>query len=243
MADKETILNVDVSNETYDSLIPQLFHRIEEQQHSFIVAVNPEKIMKAEQNADLRELINAADYQIPDGIGVLLASRLQGGRITDRITGVDLMMAIIREASRQQKRIFLYGAKPGVAEEAKAQLQKDDPNVHVAGVMHGYTDDNDAVIEAINQSQADIVFVAKGSPAQEQWINDNKSRLHASVFQGVGGSFDVIAGHTKRAPAWTRKLGLEWLYRLIVEPWRWKRQIVLPRFLLHVVRKRQKKES
>ncbi|TMN21948.1 WecB/TagA/CpsF family glycosyltransferase [Lentibacillus cibarius] len=240
MANKETILNVDVSNETYDSLIRQLFHRIKEKQQAFIVAVNPEKIMKAEQNPELRDLINTADYQIPDGVGVLLASKLKGGQITNRITGIDLMMEIVREAAKQEKRIFLYGAKPGVAEAAKAQLIQDYPNLQVAGVLHGYTESNEYIIDTINQSQADILFVAMGSPRQEEWIRKNQSRLHVSVFQGVGGSFDVIAGNTKRAPAWTRKLGLEWLYRLIVEPWRWKRQLVLPTFLLKVIRKRNK---
>ncbi|RYG71923.1 glycosyltransferase [Lentibacillus lipolyticus] len=241
MAKKETILNVDVSNETYDSLIQQLFNRMKENKQAFIVAVNPEKIMKADQNPDLKALINTADYQIPDGVGVLLASKLQGGSITNRITGIDLMMEIVREAAEQEKRIFLYGAKPGVAEAAKEQLVQDYPNLQVAGVMHGYHDDNEYIIETINQSQADILFVAMGSPRQEEWIRQNQSRLHVSVFQGVGGSFDVVAGNTKRAPVWSRKLGLEWLYRLIAEPWRWKRQIVLPKFLLKVLQQRTKK--
>ncbi|MFC2947529.1 WecB/TagA/CpsF family glycosyltransferase [Virgibacillus sediminis] len=235
---KETILGVDVSVETYESLKSKLFSAEAEEKQSFIVAVNPEKIMKANDDPSLKELINTADYQIPDGVGVLIASKLQGGRVTDRITGIDLMIELVGEATSQGKSIFLYGAKPGVAETAKQELEKQHPGLQVAGVMDGYEQDNEKIVENINASGADLVFAALGSPKQEEWIRDNRERLNVSILQGVGGSFDVIAGNIKRAPAPFRKTGLEWLYRLIVEPWRWKRQLNLPKFLVKVWKNR-----
>ncbi|MBM7571366.1 WecB/TagA/CpsF family glycosyltransferase [Aquibacillus albus] len=238
MANKETILGVDVSNETYDSITKQLFYNIEEKKQSFIVAVNPEKIMKASKDPQLRELINSADYQIPDGVGVLIASKLQGGSISNRITGIDLMNALIEEAEKQGKRVFLYGGKPGVAEVAAKRLKETYPNLCLAGILDGYQKDNDKIIDTINDANADLLFVAMGSPRQEEWIRANREQLNVSVFQGVGGSFDVLAGNIKRAPGIFRKFGLEWLYRLIVEPWRWKRQLALPRFLVQVITKK-----
>lgn len=239
MSKKENILGINVSNETYDTLKQQLFNRMDENKQSFIVAVNPEKIMKAEQEQGLRDLINSANYQIPDGVGVLLASRLQGGSISNRITGIDLMMELVQAAAEQNKRVCLYGAKPGVAETAKKELQKQYPNLQVTGVIDGYIKDNNQIVDTINESQAEILFVAMGSPRQEEWIRENQSKLNVSVFQGVGGSFDVLAGNIKRAPGIFRRFGLEWLYRLIAEPWRFKRQMALPRFLVKVIKSKK----
>lgn len=232
---KESILGVDVSKETYDSLTAELFSRAKEGKKSFIVAVNPEKIIKAEQDLNLKKLINSADYQIPDGIGVLLASKLQRGQIRDRITGIDLMMRIVVESSNQEKEVFLYGGKPGVAEKAKQQLLKEYPKLKIVGVLDGYQTDDQQLIDKINKTKPTIIFVALGSPRQEEWILKNKENLNVSIFQGVGGSFDVIAGNIKRAPAFFLKFGLEWLYRLLMEPWRWKRQLAIPRFLVKVL--------
>lgn len=239
MGKQETILGIHVSNETYSSLKKQLFVDMENGKQAFIVAVNPEKIMKAAKEPELKLLINGADYQIPDGVGVLIASKLQGGTISKRITGIDLMMELIREAALKKKRIFLYGAKPGVAEKAKEKLMNTYPNLEVSGVVDGYVKNNGDVLDAINKSKADILFVGLGSPGQEEWIRENRSKLHVSIFQGVGGSFDVLAGNLKRAPALFRKAGLEWLYRLIVEPWRWKRQLALPKFLIKVLKSKR----
>ncbi|MBO8156680.1 MAG: WecB/TagA/CpsF family glycosyltransferase [Bacillaceae bacterium] len=234
MTAKETILGVDVTQATYESLTAELFQRINDQKQSFIVAINPEKIMKAQKDEKLRTLLNSADYHIPDGVGVLIASRLKGGNIKTRITGIDLMMRIIKEAANQQKSIFLYGAKPGVADQAAENVKQQYPDIQIKGTIDGYQKDMDDVIKTINQAEPDILFVALGSPKQEQWIRQYRNQLKVSLFQGVGGSFDVLAGNIERAPAAFRNLGLEWLYRLIREPWRWKRQLALPRFLIRV---------
>jgi N-acetylglucosaminyldiphosphoundecaprenol N-acetyl-beta-D-mannosaminyltransferase len=232
---KETILGVDVSTDNYDTLTSKLLEKIDNREKAFIVAINPEKIIKAQDDPSLMKLLNSADFQIPDGIGVILASKFKGGQIRERVTGIDMMLKLCETAAKHQKKIFLYGGKPGRADEAKVKLEEMYPGIQIAGTLHGYEKDQQVVREAINQSQADIIFVAMGSPAQENWIIANKETLHPSVYQGVGGSFDVISGKIERAPESFQKLGLEWLYRLMKEPWRIKRQAVLPLFLIRAI--------
>ncbi|MFC5589126.1 WecB/TagA/CpsF family glycosyltransferase [Sporosarcina soli] len=231
---KEEILGVQVNTENYDELIPKVFQNIEEKKKSLVVAINPEKLMKAKEDPELKALLNRAEFQIPDGIGVIIASKLQKGNITSRVTGVDMMDRIVREAARTQKAIFLYGAKPGVAEKAAQKLLDTYPDLIVAGTQDGYEKDTRKVIETINQAKPDILFVAMGSPKQEQWIEKYRDELHPILYQGVGGSFDVLAGNVKRAPAIFQRFGAEWLYRLLKEPSRLKRQMNLPKFLLEV---------
>jgi N-acetylglucosaminyldiphosphoundecaprenol N-acetyl-beta-D-mannosaminyltransferase len=232
---KETILGVDVSTDNYDALTSKLLKKIDNREKAFIVAINPEKIIKAQDDPALMKLLNSADFQIPDGIGVILASKFKGGQIRERVTGIDMMLKLCETAAKHQKKIFLYGGKPGRADEAKVKLEEMYPGIQIAGTLHGYEKDQEVVRQTINQSQADIIFVAMGSPAQENWIIANKETLHPSVYQGVGGSFDVISGKIERAPESFQKLGLEWLYRLMKEPWRIKRQAVLPLFLIRAI--------
>ncbi|MFP3667394.1 WecB/TagA/CpsF family glycosyltransferase [Priestia sp. SIMBA_032] len=233
---KENILGIDVCSDTYDELAVKLLQDIDKGRKSFIVAINPEKIMKAQEDRELKSLLNQATYQIPDGIGVILASKLKKGRIRERVTGIDMMLKLCKEATNNGKRIFLYGAKPGIADEAKAKLEEMFPGISIVGTLNGYEKNEEVIERTINDSGAEIVFVALGSPAQENWIIAHKEKLNPSVYQGVGGSFDVISGRLNRAPAVFQKFGLEWLYRLLKEPWRWKRQLELPRFLLRVLR-------
>jgi N-acetylglucosaminyldiphosphoundecaprenol N-acetyl-beta-D-mannosaminyltransferase len=232
---KETILGVDVSTDNYDALTSKLLKKIDNREKAFIVAINPEKIIKAQEDPALMKLLNSADFQIPDGIGVILASKFKGGQIRERVTGIDMMLKLCETAAKHQKRIFLYGGKPGRADEAKVKLEEMYPGIQISGTLHGYEKDQQIVSQTINLSQADIIFVAMGSPAQENWIIANKDSLHPSVYQGVGGSFDVISGKIERAPESFQKLGLEWLYRLMKEPWRIKRQAVLPLFLIRAI--------
>ncbi|MBB5149827.1 WecB/TagA/CpsF family glycosyltransferase [Ureibacillus thermosphaericus] len=233
---KETVLGIQVNTENYDELIEQIFQRIERKEKSLIVAINPEKIMKAKEDPALKKLLNEAEFQIPDGIGVILASKIQKGQISERVTGVDLMMRLCEEAATKQKSIFLYGGKPGVAASAAEKLKELYPGIQIAGIQHGYETDNEKVISKINEAKPDILFVAMGSPKQENWINANRDQLYPTIYQGVGGSFDVLAGNVKRAPKAFQKVGLEWFYRLMMEPKRIKRQMALPKFLLEVVR-------
>ncbi|WP_394218220.1 WecB/TagA/CpsF family glycosyltransferase [Halobacillus trueperi] len=231
---KEQFLGVDVSSYSYEQLKQNIITDINQNKQSFIVAINPEKILQAQKDAELMRLLNKATYQIPDGVGVLLASKINRGDISQRVTGIDMLLTLCEQAADHDKSVFLYGAKPGVADKAKDSLKKKYPNLKIAGVIDGYEKDEARIIQTINEAQPDILFVALGSPKQEYWILDHMKDLNVKIFQGVGGSFDVISGRVKRAPDIFQRFGLEWLYRLVTEPWRIKRQIKLPSFLFKV---------
>lgn len=236
---KERMFGVDVNTESSVDTIGRIFSRLDAGEKSFIVAINPEKLMKSRRDPELRGILNAATIGIPDGVGVVLASRLRGGDITGRITGIDMMESLCKEASMRDVPVFLYGAKPGVASKAAEELAKQFPSLRVGGALDGYVKDEQQIIDTINQSGAKILFVALGSPTQENFIIRNMDKLNVSVFQGVGGSFDVFSGNIERAPEIFRKFGLEWLYRLLKEPSRWKRQLELPKFLIAVLTERR----
>ncbi len=236
---KESYLGIDVSALSYEGIIEDLRNRIESGKQSTIIAVNPEKVMAAQRDPQVKELINASTYQIADGVGILLAAKLKGGQITSRVTGVDMMSALLRFASEDGLPVYFFGAKEEVVAKAIANIQETFPAIKVAGYTNGYDKDEEALVQRIQQSGAKMIFVALGSPKQELWIQRNMPKLsNVQVFQGVGGSFDVFSGTVKRAPVAFRKLGLEWLYRLIASPSRIKRQLVLPIFLLKVLRSR-----
>lgn len=236
---KESYLGVHVSPLTYDKIINDLSGRIADGQQSTIIAINPEKVMAAQKDADLKSLINSSTYQIPDGIGILLASRIKRGKISERVTGVDMMERLLMFASLQGHPVYFYGAKEEVVKLAMSNIVERFPGIQIAGYTNGYEQDEEALIERINGSNARFIFVALGSPKQELWIQRNMARLPGvKVFQGVGGSFDVFSGTVKRAPLIFREFGIEWLYRLGTSPSRLKRQIKLPVFLYKVLRSR-----
>jgi N-acetylglucosaminyldiphosphoundecaprenol N-acetyl-beta-D-mannosaminyltransferase len=232
---KEQYLGVNVSVMTYDEILDDLRSRISEGKQSTVIAVNPEKVITANKNPLVKKLINESTYQIPDGIGMILASKVKGGALKERVTGVDMMERLLRFAAEEGHGVFFYGAKEEVVSEAKRKLEECFPTLNIAGYENGYTKDNQALVDKINASGAKLLFVALGSPKQEIWIKENMKHLNVKVFQGVGGSFDVFSGRTKRAPEFYRRFGLEWLYRLMKEPKRIKRQMNLPKFLIRVL--------
>lgn len=233
---KETYLGVDVSPLTYEGIISELQQKMARNEQSTIIAVNPEKVITANRDPQVKSLINESTFQIPDGVGVLLASKLKGGRITSRVTGVDMMGKLLDFAALEGHPVYFYGAKEEVVTKAISEIQKDRPQLKVAGYTNGYEKDESALVQCIHESGAKMLFVALGSPKQELWIKRNLANLpNVLVFQGVGGSFDVFSGMVKRAPAFFRKFGLEWLYRLASNPSRIKRQMNLPIFLWRVL--------
>ena len=215
---KEQYLGVNVIALNYDEIIEDIKKRMEEGLTSTIIAVNPEKVITASQDEQVKTLINDATYQIPDGVGILIASRLKGGDIQSRVTGVDMMDRLLKFAADEGKKIFMYGAKEEVVALAKVKIEEKYPSIQITGYSNGYTKDEDELVRKINESGAEIIFVALGSPRQELWIRDHMNELNVKVYQGVGGSFDVFAGNVKRAPSVFRKAGLEWFYRLIYRP-------------------------
>ena len=199
-----------------------------------VVTVNPEIVMSAQADPGLRDLINGADLVLPDGMGIVWAARLRGQRLAGRITGTDTLMSLAEMAAARGWRLFLLGAAPGVAEAAAGRLSARFPGLAIAGAHAGTPapEEDKLSIGLIRAGKADIVCVAYGSPAQERWIARNRDRLGAAVALGVGGALDFIAERVPRAPRWMRESGLEWAYRLMREPWRWRRMLALPRFAL-----------
>jgi len=202
----------------------------------YTVAINPEKVMRASREPALRPVLEGAGLKIPDGVGVVLASRLRGGPVRRRVTGIDLALAFCREAARHGWPVYLLGAAPGVAEAAGAELLRRYPELQIAGTGDGYFRGREReVAERVRASGARILFLALGSPAQEYWLSRYLPATGCRVGMGVGGTFDVLAGRTERAPRLMRKLGLEWLYRLVREPARYRRMAVLPVFLVRAL--------
>ncbi len=206
-----------------------------------VIAVNPEKVIKAQSDENLRGQLKSAGLLIPDGIGIVLAATILGLGKMHRVPGSELMPEICQIAAQKGRGVFLFGAAPEVNESVTVELTKRYPTIVIAGRQHGYVRDNEMedVVNRINDSRAQVLFIALGSPRQEQWMGAHMHKLkHVSVVQGVGGTFDVIAGRVKRAPSLFLRLNLEWLYRLLAQPQRILRQTALPKFVYRVLKQR-----
>lgn len=207
-----------------------------------VCTTNPEFMMVAQDDTNFRNILRRADLCVPDGVGLLWAARRMGRPLPERVTGSDGVPRIAERAAREGWRLYLLGAAPGVAEKAAEVLQARFPDLHVAGTYSGSPapEEEDALVARVNASGADILFVAYGAPQQDKWIARNLPRLDVSMAMGVGGAFDFIAGVIPRAPVWMREAGLEWLYRLYLQPWRLRRMLRLPRFVWAVLRQGRK---
>ncbi len=237
------VVGVPVDPATFDSMLAQIEAWIARRDRVYqICTVSPEFVMIAQDDPAFMRTLREADLCVPDGVGLLLAARLLGRRLPERVTGSDGVPLIARRAAERGWRLFLLGAAPGVAERAAARLVADNPGLLVAGTYAGSPDpaEEDAILTRVNSSGADILFVAYGAPQQDLWIARNRDRLSVAVAMGVGGTFDFIAGVVPRAPRWMQRLGLEWLYRLYRQPWRWRRMLRLPRFVWAVLTRRDR---
>ena len=205
-----------------------------------VATVNPEFVMLARRDRGFREVLRQCALRTPDAVGIILAARILGHPLPERVPGVDMVEALARASAARGDRVFLLGAAPGVAEAAGDRLLRDAPGLTIAGTFAGEaSEDGDAEsLAIIRETQPDIILVAYGAPAQENWASRNLAVSGATVAIGVGGTFDYLAGRVRRAPLLMRRLGLEWLYRLVRQPWRIGRIAVLPVFLGAVVRQR-----
>ena len=192
-------------------------------------------VMRAGREPKLKEAYQRSDLVTADGIGLVWASRFLGAPLPERVTGIDMIEELCRRAARRGYRVFLLGARPGVAEEAKMRLEERFPGIRIVGTHHGYFKDDGKIIELINTSEPDILLVGLGVPRQELWMLENRDRLKAILLIGVGGALDVWSGRLPRAPLRLQRLGLEWFYRLLRQPWRARRALTIPLFLLKVL--------
>ncbi len=234
-AEHATILGVTIDAVTFQSALAKIETFIAEGRPHQICTVNPEFVVAAQRDHLFRRVINRASMAFADGAGLLLAARWLGETpLPERIAGVDMVEALAQRSAERGYRLYFLGAQPGVAEKAIATLRERYPKMKAVGAFAGSprAEDEDALVEKIRAAAPDVVFVAYGAPKQDKWIARNMHRLPGGVFIGVGGAFDFIAGTAQRAPKWVQRIGLEWLHRLVMQPWRWRRiWNAVPRFL------------
>jgi N-acetylglucosaminyldiphosphoundecaprenol N-acetyl-beta-D-mannosaminyltransferase len=206
-----------------------------------VATVNPEFVMRARRDPDFAAVLRRADLCLPDGAGLLWAARRQRQSLPSRVSGVDFVRALAQVGATRGWRFFLLGAAPGVAEAAAVALCGEYPGLQVAGTLAGSPQaaQDLVTVGAVRGSRADILLVAYGAPAQDLWIARNLPATGARLAMGVGGALDFIAGRTRRAPRWMQDGGLEWLHRLALEPWRWRRMLALPHFVIRVMVERR----
>ncbi|MDA8228886.1 MAG: WecB/TagA/CpsF family glycosyltransferase [Desulfitobacterium hafniense] len=230
---KANILGVYIDRLSMQDTLSRIQQAIEKHNQIRVITANPELIYKASTDLRLRRLINTADIVTPDGVGVVWAAKKTGLAVPERVTGIDLVQELFPLAQTYNWRLFFLGGKPGVAKEAARRVGEQYPGLTIES-EHGYFDISGDVkiVRKIREFNPDLLLVGLGAPRQEYWIADHPDL--ATVGIGVGGSFDVLAGVALRAPDAVQKLKLEWLYRLWKEPWRWRRQMVLPKFALKV---------
>lgn len=234
------ILGVGVDAVTESDAVNWVASAIAGQEPRQVATVNPEFVMRARRDHAFRDVLARADLCLPDGFGVIWAARQLGQPLPERIAGVDFIQALARRGAQAGWRFFLLGAAPGVAEAAAAALVANSPGLQIAGCLAGSPEAaGDAQLaRAVRAARTDILLVAYGAPSQDLWIARNLQATGAGVAIGVGGAFDFLSGRARRAPGWMQQLGLEWLHRLAQEPWRWRRMLALPQFVLAVVTRR-----
>lgn len=238
MRDRVYILGIGIDNLAEEEALQRIEEFVESGLPHQVVTVNPEFLVVAQEDHQFQEVLNEADLAVPDGVGLLWAARFLGKPLKGRVTGVELVRSLSKIAEEKGYRIFLLGAGEGVAQAAAEVLQNECPQLMIAGTYAGSPalEEEEDIAEKITAAKPNMLFVAYGFPQQDIWIRRNVSRMRVPMAMGVGGAFDYISGTVRRAPAWMCRLGLEWLYRLIRQPWRWRRMLRLPRFVWLVLR-------
>ena len=230
------ILGVNFHNVTLTTAVDAAMDQIRAHKKGYVVTPNSEIVYAAQEDTTFRDLLNRASLVLPDGIGVIYAAKILGQKLNGKVAGCDFAEALVYRMSKEGMRLYLLGAKPGVAEAAAANLTKKYPGLVIAGTHDGYFKEDQEAIDAVNAVGADVLFVCLGAPRQERFMAAHKDELHVTLSCGLGGSLDVFAGTAQRAPEIFIKLGLEWFYRLLKEPTRIGRMMSLPKFMLRVIR-------
>lgn len=234
--DRVEILGVNFDNVTMDEAVSRAMELVESGMASIIVTPNSEIAYDCLKNKDFGKLINDADLIVHDGAGVVLASKILKKPLKQKVAGVELAEKLLWKLAEKGKRLFLLGAKPGVAEIAAQKMREKVPDLNICGVCDGYFKSDEVAVHRINAANPDVVFVCLGSPKQELWMRDNAPHIVPCTMMGLGGTIDIFAGEAKRAPDIFIKLNLEWLHRLIKQPSRLGRMMRLPAYLFTAVR-------
>jgi len=242
--EKVDIIGIPVDNLTQEEAIEKLIKFIEEKKFHFVFTLNSENATKVFENRDFLDIVKKADLVVPDGIGIILASRILKTPLKERIPGIDLSFKLMEIANEKGYKIILIGGKLGVSEKAKENLEKIFKNIKILKTYNGYfkDDEENKIVDEIEILNPDILLVGMGSEKQEIWIWKNREKFkNIGVCIGVGGTLDIWAGIKKRAPIFIQKIGLEWLYRALIEPKRVVRLFKIFRFIYKVFLVRWKK--
>ena len=243
MENRLDVLGVGIDKVTSQQALERIGEFIASGQPHQIVTANAEIIYQASKNEKMRNIINNAQMVTADGSGVVWASRQLGEPLEQRVTGIDLVNSICEQSAKDKWKIYILGSAPGVAATAAVNIRDKFPGCNIVGTHHGYFNakEEKQILAELEQLKPDVLFVALGAPKQEYWIADHLADLGITVGMGIGGSMDVLSGNVKRAPKWMQKMSLEWLYRLLIQPTRFKRVLALPKFMLAV--KKQAKQK
>lgn len=232
---KIDVLGVSYDSLTMDEAVSSALELVQKHSAGYVVTPNPEIIMLSHEVEGLGIAIDEASLVLADGIGVIYGAKILGTPLKSKLPGIDFADKLMAELAKSGKSVFLFGSKPTVAEKAGEMLREKHKGLVIAGTQDGYFSDDLPIIEKINAAAPDLLLVCLGAPKQEFWMQKNRSKLSVGLMAGLGGSLDVFAGNVKRAPKIFQNLGLEWFYRLCCEPWRIKRMIKLPLFLVAVM--------
>jgi len=235
------VLGVGFDDMTMDQAVAQAQALIEWRTCGYVVTPNPEIVWLCRREPKLGALVEQASLVLADGVGITLGARILGRPLKSRLPGIDFVSSLLMEMARRGQSVFLYGAKPGVAQAAGEKLAALHPGLRIVGTADGYGDDA-LVLRAVRAAAPDLLLVCLGAPKQERWMATHQGALPVGLMAGLGGALDVFAGEVERAPEKWRELGLEWLYRLLKEPRRAKRMLRLPLFLLAVVGQRLRRK-
>ena len=217
-ADRLDILKVKLDNLTVQSAVRSAVDFVDRNPKGTLFFLNLDCLAKAQKDEEYRKVLNSSPLVLPDGIGLKLAAALFGRRVKENCNGTDFSPLLMSELTKQGYNVFLLGGQEGVAEKAAEVLRARIPGIRIAGTHHGYFESDDAMIEEINRSGADILFVAMGVPLQEKWIYRNREKLDPRLCLGVGALFDWLSGRHQRSPLLLRRMNLEWLWRIAIEP-------------------------
>jgi N-acetylglucosaminyldiphosphoundecaprenol N-acetyl-beta-D-mannosaminyltransferase len=245
MKDIATILDVPVVPYTMDEAVTKLTQDTLRQKRNFVVTANAEIIMMAQDDKEYKTLLaETADLILPDGAGTVWAGNYLGYTIPERVAGYDLYLRLLEEAAKNNIPVYFFGGKPGIAEEAAEEGKRRWPGLKMAGCRNGYfsAEEEPEIIEDINRSGAVMLFAALGAPKQEKWLAKYRDQLKPCLLMGIGGSFDVLAGKVQRAPKWMQDAKLEWFFRLVKQPSRFRRMLALPKFVFAVRSEKGKKK-
>ena len=237
---KTDVLGVSYDNVTMEEALARGRQILQGERTCYCVTPNAEMAYEALQDEGFRRLLNGAELVLPDGAGVILGAKLLKTPLKQKVAGIEFAQNMLSVMEELGSRLYLLGSKPGVAELAGKKMLEKHPKLQICGMADGYFKDETEVVEKINTAQADAVYVCLGSPKQEYFMQKHREALSAKLLCGLGGTLDGIAGTVKRAPRWMIRLQLEWLYRLIKEPRRFKRMLRLPKFIFAAVKKRMK---